>query len=365
MLTCRDHYQVVGLNASQVHIDSFDKQDKYRFVKAFLSAFGSRIDPIKMVNELEDRQFSDFLSHPLLLALACIIKCGNNTEQPRSALRLLNKALITLQHTWDSEKGISREKLTELDGDDRMQILKYIAFASRSPFMLGTRAENIARQAIDRMQINKVDPRLVLQETAQFYGILVPSTDGWEFVHRTIQDYLAARYWVDSGTFANEKGYEWDTRTAYAACISGDATRVLVESLSSPHGLTCAIETLTNAAIFNSKRVADAILKFYSTRGRVTVFEKGRESMSADIDVDLFGYLSARFLNHLIEQFAKRRTANTDALMGYCLAELRQRRLRMDFTTFEAVTAAFPNLRFQFRLGGRDFVTPEMARPAN
>ncbi len=364
ILTCRDHYQVVGITASQVHIDSFDIQDKYRFVQAFLLTFGSRLDPIKMVNELEARQFSDFLSHPLLLALACILKCGNNTEQPRSALRLLNKALSILQQSWDSEKGISREKLTELDGEDRMQILKRIAFASRSPFMQGTRAENIARKAIDRMQVNKVDPVLVLQETAQFYGILVPSSEGWEFVHRTIQDYLAARHWVDSGVFANEKAYEWNTRTAYAACISGDATRVLIDSLASPDGLTCAIETLTNAPDFDSKRVAGAIQRFYSTRGMVIVVENKPEGISAAVQTDLFSYLSHRFLNSLIEQFAKTRTTLTDVLLGYCLAELRQRRLRMDYVTFQSVQAAFKNLRFQFRLQGREFVTPEMAQPA-
>ena len=83
------------------------------------------------------------------------------------------------------------------------------------------------------MQINRVNPDLVLQETAQFYGILVPSGDGWEFVHRTIQDYLAAQHWVDSGGFSTRGSYEWDTRTAYAGFrILGDATRVLEGALA-------------------------------------------------------------------------------------------------------------------------------------
>jgi hypothetical protein len=114
---------VISLTASQVRIDGFDKKDQYRFVKAFLVAQGSSADPIKLVNELEDRQFSEFLSHPLLLALACIVRSGHRSEQPRSALRLLRKALVTLQHTWDLERGVSRESLTPLDGEDRMQIL--------------------------------------------------------------------------------------------------------------------------------------------------------------------------------------------------------------------------------------------------
>jgi hypothetical protein len=58
ILTCRDYYHVIGLTASHVRIDGFDRNDQYRFVTAFLVAQGSSVDPIKLVNELEERQFS-------------------------------------------------------------------------------------------------------------------------------------------------------------------------------------------------------------------------------------------------------------------------------------------------------------------
>jgi hypothetical protein len=364
ILTCRDHYSVIGLNGSQVHIDCFDKQDKYRFVTAFLNAFESRLDPVQMVDELEERDLSDFLSHPLLLALACIVKCGKSTEQPRSALRLLERALMTLQYAWDTDKGIDRERLTSLDASDRMHIIKCIAFASRSPFMQTARAEAIAREAIDKMQVGRVDPGLVLRESAQFYGVLMQSSDGWEFVHRSIQDYLAARRWVELGTFANEKHYRWDTRAAYAACISGDATRVLIGALASHEGSTCVAETLMNAPAFDRSLVTAALIRFYSAHGKTfvigTVHEK---SISGGIVVNLFEFLSNRYLNYLIEWFCQHRTDTFDILLGYCLAELRHRRLRVDHTTFVAVVLAFPNIKFQFKLADGSFVTPEMARP--
>jgi hypothetical protein len=365
ILTCRDHYAVIGIKAAEVNIDCFDKQDKYRFVAAFLSAFESSLDPIKMVNDLEDRDLSDFLSHPLLLALACIVKCGKNSEQPRSALRLLERALITLQYTWDMDKGIDRERLTSLDGVDRIQILKRIAFVSGSPFMKGARAELIARRELDKMQVGKVDPVIALRETAQFYGILIQSSEGWEFVHRSIQDYLAAKYWVESGGFAREGKYDWTTRTAYAASISGDATTVLVRALASSDGQTCVAETFMNAPDFDMKLVADALTNFYSIQDRLVVMEvKHGVSISGGIEVNFFALLSGRFLNHLIERYCKSRTNATDVLLGYCLSELRNRRLRMDYTTFEEVKKAFSNLRFQFKLVNGSFVTPEMAQPA-
>jgi hypothetical protein len=364
ILTCRDHYAVIGLNASQVQVDCFDKEDKYRFVTAFLSAFESRLNPIKMVDELEARDLSDFLSHPLLLALACIVKCGRSSVQPRSAIRLLERALTTLQYAWDTDKGIDRERLTNLDASDRMHIIKCIALASRSPFMQTARAEAIARSAIDKMQVGRVDPARVLQESAQFYGILMQSPDGWEFVHRSIQDYLAASRWVELGTFANERQYKWDTRTAYAACISDDATRVLVGALNSPEGLTCVVETLMNAPGFDRNLVTAALMRFYSIRGNTFVFNASPgKSISGGVKVNLFEFLSNRFLNDLIERFCKERTTTCDILLGYCFAELRRRLVRMDHTTFLIVGLAFPDLKFQFKLSDGSFVTPEMARP--
>lgn len=182
-------------------------------------------------------------------------------------------------------------------------------------------------------------------------------------MHRTIQDYLAAQQWVDSGDFAARKNYDWDTRTAYAACLSGDATRVLEGALATPEGLTCAIETLTNAPDFDNNRVEAALSSFYAARGRVVVFERTEAGLAAAIADDLFSYLSPRFLNHLVEQFMKKRTATSEALTGCCLAELRSRRLRLDFTTFEVLKVAIPDIRFQFRIADREFVTPEMVRP--
>jgi hypothetical protein len=363
ILSCREHYSVIGLKASHVYVDCFDKNDKYKFVKAFLSAFECSLDPIKMVNELEDRDLGDFLSHPLLLALACIVKTGKNSQQPRSALRLLERALVTLQYTWDMDKGIDRQRLTVLDGGDRIEILKRIAFAAKSPFLQSTRAQMITKRALDRMQISKADPDIVLRETAQFYGILMPTSDGWEFVHRSIQDYLAARFWVESGAFANEKRYDWDTRTAYAACLSGDATRALIEALSSKQGHTCVAEILMNSPSFQPGAVAEALLSYYSIRGRVVVIDKSDESAIAGwLEWDTFRLMSKSFLCFLVQKLCKSRSDEKDVLVGYCLAALRSRRLRLDYETYEIFRPVYPNLRFQFRVGG-EFVTPEMVKP--
>jgi hypothetical protein len=86
ILTCRDYYHVIGLTAAEVRIDGFEKRDQYRFVTAFLAAQGSSANPKQLVNELEERNFTEFLTHPLLLALACIVNPSSSTQQPENAL---------------------------------------------------------------------------------------------------------------------------------------------------------------------------------------------------------------------------------------------------------------------------------------
>ena len=42
--------------------------------KFYPSAYESKLDAKEVVDDFEARGFSEFLSHPLLLALACILK---------------------------------------------------------------------------------------------------------------------------------------------------------------------------------------------------------------------------------------------------------------------------------------------------
>jgi len=68
-LTCRDYYEVFQMKARHVRIDHFNPPDKERFVRTFLSAFKGRMSAADVLEDLEKRGFSEFLSHPLLLTL--------------------------------------------------------------------------------------------------------------------------------------------------------------------------------------------------------------------------------------------------------------------------------------------------------
>jgi hypothetical protein len=351
-LSCREYYHVLQLAAREVRIDGFTLDDKYRFVQAFLSAYESRLDPKEVVDDFEERGFSEFLSHPLLLALACILKTSRAIVQSESANRLLERALDVLCYRWDEQKGIDRHAVTPLDGKDRIQVLKRIAYIAKSSHVPQHRAEELARKQLDLLTFDRVDARQVLMETARFYGILVPCDEGWEFVHRTLHDFLAAQYWVETGEFAKVREYEWNARTAYAACRMHDATEILEAALASKDGLPAVAEILSNSPSFDGVRIADAIIKYFSQPGRLQLVISSSMRIAGRLQSDFVRLGSTRFLNRFIERCCASRRALTDIIAGYCMLEILARGQRLEFITYKKALDAFGSDRFTFDLVG-------------
>lgn len=376
-LTCRDYYEVAQLNAPEVRIDVFSRDDQIRFVDVFLTAFGCPHDPVAVVEELEQRGFDEFLEHPLLLTLACIVKTSPMTAQPRSGLRLLQKALSVLCYQWDEQKKISRQPSTPLEGEDRIRILMNIAYRSASPFVKQARAEETARKQLALMRFDRIDARQVLMEIARFYGILVPSEDGYDFVHRTIHDYLAAKHWVESGDFARAASYPWNARTGYAACLMSDATAVLQKALDSPAGLPTAAEIISNAASFDMETIAGALLKYFSGKGHV--LEHRRVSTASvpgkpepdlnrivgQLDSDFVRWADSRFLDFIVEHCCETNTPVNNLLVAYAMTELYHRRAKLSMQTYQKALAAYKTDKFTFVVPGAkqaqlEFLNPEL-----
>ncbi len=153
-LTCREYYAVYQLSAPEIRLGGFDLKDKYNFVRAFLKAFESPLDLVEVVNYFQEYGLSDLLSHPLMLTLACIVQTSTQNVNPRSALKLLSRALTVLSYRWDEQKGIKREEAVTIDGEDRLQILRKIAHGAKSAFVQDLRAITTTRQ-----EVNQIGPR--------------------------------------------------------------------------------------------------------------------------------------------------------------------------------------------------------------
>ena len=332
-LTCREYYEVSQLNAPEVRLEAFTREDQVRFVHVFLSTFAViRQDAETVVSQLEERGFAEFLSHPLLLTLACIVKTSSTSAQPRSGLRLLRRALDVLCIQWDEHKNIDRQQLTPLDGRDRETILRNIAFRAKSPYVPRQRAEETTRVQLALLGMDKVDPRQALMEIARFYGILVPAEDGYEFVHRTIHDFLAAQLWVESGEFAQQQKYEWNARTAYAACLMQDATDVLKRALAAPDGLPAVTEIIGNSAYFQMKTIADALIRYFSADGRVVLYERRTHDeanskyaprITGKLESDFVRFANSRFLDFIVEYCCGKNSRVADLLVAYAVIKPR------------------------------------------
>ena len=321
--------------------------------------------PTKIVDELEDRGLSDFLSHPLLLSLACILKTSTSSLQARSVIRLLERALELLCYQWDEKKGIDRECFTPLDGKDRLKVLRKIAYVARSEYIKEISAETLARKQLDLLTFDKLDPKRVLTEIAQFYGILIPTEDGWEFAHRTLHDFLAAQYWVESGEFAKVRKYQWNSRTAYAACLMENATDVLEAALRDPDGMPTVAEILSNFASFDMHRIKAAIIAYFTeSSDRFYVYKSDDTKIEGGLCSDFVRLSNNRFLDYLVETSTSKRDKLTDLIIGYCLLELRLRGAKLDFQTYEKAFGLFKSHSFMFYISGMGNVSLGQLNPA-
>jgi hypothetical protein len=190
-------------------------------------------------------------------------------------------------------------------------------------------------------------------ETARFYGILVPCDDGYEFVHRTLHDFLAAQYWVETGEFARVTPHEWNARTAYAACRLQDSTHIIEEALASKDGLPAVAEILSNSPMFEIPKVADAIIKYFSQSGRLLNLDaSGSMRITGRLSSDFLRLGSFRFLNRVIERCCSHRNALTDVIAGYCVFEICARGQKLEHITYNEALTAFGDDRFTFNLVG-------------
>jgi hypothetical protein len=198
----------------------------------------------------------------------------------------------------------------------------------------------------------------------------VPSTDGWEFVHRTLHDFLAAQYWVETGEFHRNQQYKWNARTAYAACLIEDATDIMVRALAEPEdGLETFVEILSNEPDFKHPIIAEAIVSYY-VRQRLSHYyhEDSPTKASAELKQPFIRLASSKFLEYLLNTcLDKGANPTARTIAGYCLYELYSRGQKLSWQTYKRTVEKLgsPDYAFNLLSGGGyvrvKFVEPESA----
>jgi hypothetical protein len=320
-LTARMFYEIGDLNALHIRIAPFNDADVIHFIRAFATGYGHDIDAGSLLHELKTHGFHDFATHPLLLALACIVRTGPNPILPRTTIGLIKRAVATLTLRWDASKQIDRPTKIPVDGEGRIECMMRIAYDMQSLSASDHAVVRITREYLALSQHKNVEPNLLLLEMAQWYGLLVPvDNDHWAFVHKTIHDYLAARHWVESGEFAPHQVTEWDACAAYAACLSHNATGAIVAMLTVSGSLYAFSECLYNAASFHVTHVATALIRYFRLHGGYQLSVKGGVS-DAKMQTDVFALASDDFIVALTEGGANELNHPGDIVLAFALAE--------------------------------------------
>ncbi len=139
---------------------------------------------------------------PLLCAMLCALNLDRDSNLPRNRMDVYQAAIDMLLHRRDSQRGVPTD-LPDLTSRDQAQLLQEVAWWMTQ----NSRAELTRAEATHRFEHRLAGIRhvtapvaVVLEHMIQRSGILrEPIPDRIDFVHRTFQEYLAAREAAEQG----------------------------------------------------------------------------------------------------------------------------------------------------------------------
>src|SRR5262249_22095689 len=158
---------------------------------------------------------------------------------------------------------------------------------------------------------------------------------------------LAARMWVESGRFRAEEITDYSTRSAYAACLSLDATSYMEASLNAQN-LPGFVECLYNNAAFNTDRNASALESYFALVG--IGYNNQAGELSVRIDKDFMGLVSDDLLVSMIVRASAGRTQARDILVAVALAEAYHRKVALSLSLSNRLLGLFSTPDFRLHV---------------
>ncbi|WP_436947798.1 NACHT domain-containing protein [Streptomyces sp. SudanB52_2052] len=190
------------------------------------------------------RDLARLATNPLMCGLICALHRERRGYLPTGRKELYDAALAMLLTRRDRERGMGTAEGPELGEAAQLELLQRIAYAlvlsGRTEMTLET-AERIVERALPALAsaAGKWDASAVLRTLLLRSGVLRrPADDVVDFVHRTFQDYLGARYAVEEGhldvltSHADDSQWEDVIRMAVAHARPHERVSVLGELLA-------------------------------------------------------------------------------------------------------------------------------------
>ncbi|WP_405842745.1 NACHT domain-containing protein [Streptomyces sp. NBC_01518] len=148
------------------------------------------------------RDLARLATNPLMCGLICALHRERRGYLPTGRKELYDAALTMLLARRDRERGMGALEGAELGEEAQLEILQRLAYAlvlSGRTEMDQETAEGIVERCLPTVA-GRGDAGTVLRDLLLRSGLLRQPADGVvDFVHRTFQDYLGARYAVEEG----------------------------------------------------------------------------------------------------------------------------------------------------------------------
>jgi hypothetical protein len=139
---------------------------------------------------------------PLLCAMLCALNLDRDSNLPRNRMDIYQAAIDMLLHRRDSQRGVPTE-LPDLTSRDQAQLLQEAAWwmtQNNRTELTRTEADERFAHRLAGIRHITAPAGAVLDHMIQRSGILREPVPGRiDFVHRTFQEYLAAREAADQG----------------------------------------------------------------------------------------------------------------------------------------------------------------------
>lgn len=143
------------------------------------------------------RHLRSLATNPLLCAMLCALNLDRHMQLPPDRMSLYAAALTLLVERRDAERLIPAAGQLRLDAKSKLAILQHLAWrlteAGRAELAFDDCVDHVAR-AIDRLPDLDADAETVLRYLLERSGVIrQPVVGRIDFVHRTFQEYLAAK----------------------------------------------------------------------------------------------------------------------------------------------------------------------------
>ncbi|MFM9697591.1 NACHT domain-containing protein [Streptomyces europaeiscabiei] len=162
-----------------------------------------------LLTSLKDRAHLQSLAGtPLLAAMLCAMHLNRGRQLPRDRMELYRNALHTLVHDRDADRNVPSAVDSKLSLGDKLVILRDLAWRfsdnNRSEIDLGRAAGYVGTKLRAMRHLDVLDGAQVLEQLRHRSGILRSPAEGrMDFVHRTFQEYLAAKEAAEEDRIGN------------------------------------------------------------------------------------------------------------------------------------------------------------------